>query len=108
MTPTLGLNEALILTTMSSGDELGIAEIVTRLEDLDSGREIREATVYVALQRMGQRKLVVARKERVISRDGRPREVGAYKISADGLRAVRQFARETAPTRKVLEVPVAT
>jgi hypothetical protein len=34
------------------------------------------------------------RKTRVISADGRPREVGAYRITGEGHRAVQQFGRE--------------
>jgi len=90
----LGINEALILASLIGADDATVADIGARLEGCDLGRRIDDGSIYVALQRMAERGYVRMRKTRVISADGRPREVGAYRITGEGHRAVQQFGRE--------------
>lgn len=94
MRGVLGMNEALILASLGVTGDATVADIAARLERYDLGRPIDDGSIYVALQRMVQRGFVRMRKVRVISGDGRPREVGAYRITGDGSKAVQQFGRE--------------
>jgi hypothetical protein len=50
---------------------------------------------------MAERGYVRMRKKRVVSADGRPRNVGVYHISSAGQDAVRQFAREAGAVRRL-------
>jgi DNA-binding PadR family transcriptional regulator len=97
---TLGINEALILASLVAG-EATVAETSERLESYDFGRRIDDGSIYVALQRMAERGYVRMRKKRVVSADGRPRNVGVYHISSAGQDAVRQFAREAGAVRRL-------
>lgn len=106
MSDTIGLNEALILWALSGGNELRLAQIVERLNDTDDGQSIREATVYVALQRMAERGFVQTRKVRVVSRDERAREIGLYKVTDNGLSAARIYARKAQPLQSLTPVGV--
>lgn len=94
MRVVLGMNEALILVSLIGTGDATVADIAARLEGCDLGRRIDDGSIYVALQRMAERGYVRMRKTRVISADGRPRDVGAYRITGDGTKAVQQFSRE--------------
>jgi len=94
LSAVLGLNEAHILSIIADGDERSLSDIIDALECLKLDRTIREATAYMALQRMSTRGFVVIRKIRITSQDGRVREIGVYHITAGGRSAVQQFSRE--------------
>jgi DNA-binding PadR family transcriptional regulator len=94
MRGVLGINEALILTALTDGGSATVADIATRLENCDLGRRIDDGSIYVALQRMAERGFIRMRKTRVVSGDGRPRDVGIYRITGSGCDAVEQFSRE--------------
>jgi DNA-binding PadR family transcriptional regulator len=89
------MNEALILACLSGGSESTVSSVATQLEADDRGRRVDDGSIYMALQRMGQRGFVTARKERVTSADGRPREIGVYRITGAGSQALDQFLAET-------------
>jgi DNA-binding PadR family transcriptional regulator len=94
MRHSLGMNEALALTALESGDALSVADVVGRLAGLEIGRAIDDGSVYLALHRMSQRGMVVGTKRGVLSADGRQREVSFYEITPEGRHAVAQFVRE--------------
>ena len=100
MSGTLGLNEALILAALVVGDAT-VAETGERLERHDLGRRIDDGSIYVALQRMAERGYVRMRKKRIVSADGRPRDVGVYRISSAGNDAVQQFTREARAVQRL-------
>jgi DNA-binding PadR family transcriptional regulator len=95
MKTTLGMNEALILACLSGGQESTVAAVAAQLEADERGRKIDDGSIYMALQRMGQRGFVTTRKERVTSADGRPRDIGVYRITGAGSRSIDQFLAET-------------
>ena len=68
-------------------------------------RDIDDGSIYVALQRMAERGFVTIRKTRAPSADGRVREIGVYKITAEGARAVDVFAREAAAVTRLRLAP---
>jgi DNA-binding PadR family transcriptional regulator len=89
---TLGINEALILAALTGGAESSVAEVadrVVRVRDVDDG------SIYMALQRMTDRGLVTRRKERVRSADGRDRDIGKYRITGEGSRALASWEHDT-------------
>ena len=91
MKTTLGINEALILAALSSRGECSVAQVAERV---GKNRDVDDGSLYVALQRMAERGFVGRRKVRVRSADGREREVGAYKITAEGTDALDRWERE--------------
>lgn len=90
---TLGINEALILASLGRADGQTIADIAKHVEP---HREIYDGSIYVALQRMAERGYVTSSKARVTSADGRRRDIGVYQITAEGQRAIDQWANEAA------------
>jgi DNA-binding PadR family transcriptional regulator len=92
---TLGMNEALILACLSGCQDSTVAALAAQLEADDRGRKVDDGSIYMALQRMGQRGFVTMRKERVTSADGRPRDIGVYRITGAGSGALDQFLAET-------------
>jgi DNA-binding PadR family transcriptional regulator len=94
MRQALGMNEALALTALESGDALSVADVVSRLASVEIGRSIDDGSVYLALHRMSQRGMVVGSKRAVLSADGRQREISFYAITPEGRRAVAQFIQE--------------
>ena len=88
------MNEALILAALGSGSEATIADLAARLDDNDLERKIGDGSIYIALQRMVERGYVTSRKTRVVSGDGRPRDIGVYQITGQGLTAVQRFDRD--------------
>jgi DNA-binding PadR family transcriptional regulator len=94
------MNEVLILASLVVG-EATVAETSERLESHDFGRRVDDGSIYVALQRMAQRGYVRMRKKRIVSADGRPRNVGVYRISNAGRDAVQQFTREAGAVRRL-------
>lgn len=89
------MNEALILACLSGGQESTVAAVAAQLEADERGRKVDDGSIYMALQRMGQRGFVTTRKERVTSADGRPRDIGVYRITGAGSRSLDQFLAET-------------
>jgi DNA-binding PadR family transcriptional regulator len=98
---SLGINEALILACLCSGGDASVADIAERLEGDDFGRKIDDGSIYVALQRMAERGYVSARKTRVVSTDGRPRDIGIYRISDEGTLAMQKFQREAGAVNRL-------
>jgi len=98
---SIGPNEALILSALCAGSEASVADLAARLESADIGRPVDDGSIYVALQRMTDRGYVASRKVKVVSADGRAREIGRYTITPEGETAVTQFAREAAAVRRL-------
>jgi DNA-binding PadR family transcriptional regulator len=91
----IGVNEALILASLTAGEGT-IAQIAERLEKGLDPHEIGDGTIYVALQRMIARGFVTRRKDILVAADGRPREVGHYRITDAGSAAMSAFERKAA------------
>lgn len=99
MRTSLGPNEALILSALCANSEASVADLAARLEAANIGRPVDDGSIYVALQRMTDRGYVASRKVKVVSADGRTREIGRYTITAAGETAVTQFLREANAVR---------
>jgi len=97
----LGTNEALILAALCSGSEATLAEIAERLDDDMIGRNIDDGSIYMALRRMAERGYVTIRKTNVVSADGRPRDIGIYKITKSGAHALAKFSHEAAAVSRL-------
>lgn len=95
MASQMGINEALVLACLAADAPSTVAEVAARLEVDDLGRRIDDGSIYMALQRMAKRNYVVLGKTSVVSADGRPRIVGAYRITQEGERALQAFMRQT-------------
>jgi DNA-binding PadR family transcriptional regulator len=101
MRTSLGMNEALILACLLGGSNATVADVAERLDGDDFGRRIDDGSIYIALQRMTERGYLTAGKARVISADGRPRDVGIYRITGEGARALEQFAHEAMAVQRL-------
>jgi DNA-binding PadR family transcriptional regulator len=88
------MNEALILSALEAGEALSVAQVAGRLEATDMGRSIDDGSIYLALQRMGERGMVTSERRAVVSADGKQRVIGFYSITGAGRQAVQQFLRE--------------
>jgi DNA-binding PadR family transcriptional regulator len=99
---SLGLNEAMILSALQRADELSVANIASRLSEVDIGRNIDDGCIYIALMRMGQRGFVVVSKRIVTSSDGKRRSVQFYQITAEGQNIIKQFHREAHGARQLV------
>jgi DNA-binding PadR family transcriptional regulator len=95
---TLGINEALILAALASEGECSVAQVAQRVV---RHRDVDDGSIYVALQRMAERGFVTRRKVTVQSADRRAREVGVYKITGEGTRAVDEWSREAAAVTRL-------
>jgi len=95
------MNEALILACLIAGAPATVADVAERLEGDDVGRKIDDGSIYVALQRMAERGYVTVGKTRVVSADGRPRDVGVYRITGAGEGMLKQFGREAGALQRL-------
>ncbi len=93
MKGSIGLNEALILSALEGGEALSVADVAQRFDAANVGRTVDDGSIYLALHRMTQRGLVNREARVATSADRKQREIGYYKIAAEGLRAIKEFGR---------------
>lgn len=94
----IGLNEALILVALQTVETP--ARVSTAAELLRAaGHPVGEPSIYVALHRMAACGFVFAAKRNLVGGDGRPRDIGFYRITRAGTSAAAAFARGAAAIR---------
>jgi predicted transcriptional regulator len=95
MEPTrIGTKEALVLTVLT--EPLTITEIAARL----AGEQIDDAAVYLALKRLTDRGLLLRRTITRRAADGKMRDVGEYRPTAEAAAALESWIHEVEPVTR--------
>lgn len=88
----IGLKEAAVLSVLFKPST--VIELTDRLA---GDVRLDDMTVYLALKRMLERRLVDRKTVRMTASDGKVRSVGMYRITGQGEAAFKRFVDEASP-----------